>query len=69
MQKKLDDLSIEPKSANVERIPTTTTTLSVSDAKKALALVDSLEEDDDVQNVFHNLEMTDELEAAMSSED
>jgi transcriptional/translational regulatory protein YebC/TACO1 len=41
----------------------------VSDAKKALALVDSLEEDDDVQNVFHNLEMTDELEASMSSED
>ncbi|MDH3648825.1 MAG: YebC/PmpR family DNA-binding transcriptional regulator [Saprospiraceae bacterium] len=68
MQKKLEDLAIEPKSASIERLPTTTTTLSVHDAKQVLALVDLLEEDDDVQNVFHNLEMTDELEAAMNSE-
>ena len=65
MQKKLEELGIEPKSANLERIPTTTTTLSLSDAKSALHLIENLEEDDDVQNVFHNLEMTEELEAAL----
>ncbi|RMG83849.1 MAG: YebC/PmpR family DNA-binding transcriptional regulator, partial [Bacteroidetes bacterium] len=33
MQKKLDDLGIEPKSATLERIPTTTTSLGLEDAK------------------------------------
>lgn len=66
MQKKLDDLSIEARSATLERIPTTTTTLAVDESKSALALVEALEEDDDVVNVFHNLEMTEELEAALS---
>ena len=68
MQKKIEDLNLSVVSANLERIPTNTTTLSVDDAKKALSLIDTLEEDDDVQNVFHNLEMTDELEAALSGE-
>ncbi len=65
MQKKLEELNIEPKSANLERFPTTTTTLNLSEAKAALNLIENLEEDDDVQNVFHNLEMTEELEAAL----
>ena len=66
MQKKLEELNLEPKSATLERIPTTTTNLAVSEAKKALVLIEALEDDDDVQNVFHNLEMTSELEEALS---
>lgn len=69
MQKKLEELNIEPKSAVLERIPTTTTELDVSDAKVALAMVDALEDDDDVQNVFHNLEMTEELEKALEEDE
>ncbi|MGE5356312.1 MAG: YebC/PmpR family DNA-binding transcriptional regulator [Deltaproteobacteria bacterium] len=65
IQKKLEELGIEPKSATLERIPTTTTKVDVNDAKKALALVEFLEEDDDVQAVYHNLEMTEEIEAAL----
>ncbi|MEZ4908938.1 MAG: YebC/PmpR family DNA-binding transcriptional regulator [Saprospiraceae bacterium] len=65
IQKKLEELGIEPKSATLERIPTTTTNLDVSEAKKALTLVEYLEDDDDVQAVFHNLEMTDEIEQAL----
>ena len=68
MQKKLEDLEIEPTSATLERIPTTTTTLSVDDAKSVLALIEALEEDDDVQNVFHNMEMTEELETMLEAE-
>ena len=68
MQKKLEDLEIEPKSANLERIPTTTTELSVSDSKGVLHLIESLEEDEDVQAVFHNLEMTEELALALEGE-
>lgn len=66
MQKKLEDLQIEPKSANLERFPLNTVKLGVSDAKKALDLIEALEEEEDVQNVFHNLEMTEELEAALN---
>ena len=65
MQKKLEDVNLEVKSASLERIPNDTTTLALDDAKKVLDLIDNLEDDDDVQNVFHNLELTDELMAAM----
>ncbi len=68
MQKKLEEMAIEPKSANLERIPTTTSKLDLADAKKALTLVEALEEDDDVNVVFHNLEMTDELAEALEEE-
>ena len=64
----LEDLEIEPKSATLERIPTTTTELPVSDSKSVLHLIETLEEDDDVQAVFHNLEMTDELALALEDE-
>lgn len=62
MQKKLEELNIEVKQANLERIPTTTTEVGIGDAKKVLALIEALEEDDDVNMVFHNMEMTEELE-------
>ncbi|TVR87980.1 MAG: YebC/PmpR family DNA-binding transcriptional regulator [Saprospirales bacterium] len=65
MQKKLEELNLEPKSANLERIPMNTMKLSVDDSKKALDLIEALDEVEDVQNVFHNLEMTEELEAAL----
>ncbi len=42
-----------------------TTPDSLSDAKKTSKLLDLLEDDDDVETVAHNLEMTDELAAAL----
>jgi YebC/PmpR family DNA-binding regulatory protein len=65
MQKKLEELEIETESAKLERIPNNTETLDVESAKKVLKLIDVIEEDDDVQEVYHNLEMTDELVAAL----
>ena len=65
LQKKLEELNIEPKSASLERIPMTTMKLDVETAKKALKLIEYIEEDDDVHAVFHNLEMTEELGAAI----
>ena len=46
-----------------------TVELPVEDAKKILNLVDKFEDDDDVQNVYHNMEITDELVAEMEHED
>jgi len=66
MQKKLEELGIEPKSSTLERIPLTTLKLDLHEAKKALGLIELLEEVEDVQNVFHNLEMTEELESVLA---
>jgi len=65
LQKKLEILHIEPESANLQRIPNSTTALDVHNSKSILNMIEKFEEDDDVTNVFHNLEMTDELLAEM----
>jgi len=55
LQKALEDRGIKPLSAESEYLPLTPIELSDDQAKDALKLVDSLEQDDDVQKVFHNL--------------
>lgn len=69
MQSKLEEINLETQSAELHRIPNTTVKLEVEDAKKILNTIDKFEEDEDVQNVYHNLEMTDELEAALAEEE
>lgn len=61
MIKKLEQLSIEPESASLQRLPKTTLTLDEDATRKVLKLIDIIEEDEDVQNVFHNLNITDEM--------
>jgi YebC/PmpR family DNA-binding regulatory protein len=56
MQKALEEKGITPLSAEVEWIPTTTVELPEDQAQDVLKLVDKLEQDDDVQKVFHNLQ-------------
>jgi transcriptional/translational regulatory protein YebC/TACO1 len=65
MQKKLEELGIEAESAGLQRIPNTTVKLDVDAARKVMKLIEVFEDDDDVSEVFHNLEMTDELAAAL----
>ncbi len=55
MQKALEERKITPITAEVEWIPTTTVELPEDHAQDVLKLVDKLEQDDDVQKVFHNL--------------
>lgn len=62
---KLDELGIEVKNAELQRIPNITKELSVEEGKEILDIIDRFEQDDDVQNVYHTLEITDELEAAL----
>lgn len=61
MIKKLEKLQIEPESASLQRIPKTTVSLEEDATRKVLRLIDIIEEDDDVQNVFHTLEISDEM--------
>lgn len=55
MQKALEAKGIEPLNAELEWIPTTTVELGEEDAEEVLKLIARLEEDEDVQKVYHNL--------------
>jgi YebC/PmpR family DNA-binding regulatory protein len=55
MQKALEEKRITPISSELEWIPTTTVELPEEQAQDVLKLVDRLEQDEDVQKVFHNL--------------
>jgi YebC/PmpR family DNA-binding regulatory protein len=55
MQRALEEKKIQPISAEVEWIPSTTVQLREEQAQEVLKLVDKLEQDEDVQKVFHNL--------------
>jgi YebC/PmpR family DNA-binding regulatory protein len=59
MQTKLDELGIEPENAELQRIPNTTVDLDDETFPKVMKLIDALEDDDDVKNVYHNVEATD----------
>jgi YebC/PmpR family DNA-binding regulatory protein len=55
LQRALEERGITPISAELEYIPLNPMQLPEDKATEALALVDHLEQDDDVQKVFHNL--------------
>ena len=65
VQTKIAELELEPKEAGLQRIPSTTKQISVGTFKTLMKLIDKLEDDDDVQKVYHNVEFTDELAAAL----
>jgi transcriptional/translational regulatory protein YebC/TACO1 len=59
--KKLEEIGVTAESAELQRIPNDTKEIDIESARKVLKLIEVLEDDDDTQNVFHNLEMTREL--------
>lgn len=56
LQKALEDKGLNPLSSELEWIPTTTVSLDDEAAGEVFKLVDKLEQDEDVQKVFHNLQ-------------
>jgi YebC/PmpR family DNA-binding regulatory protein len=59
-QQGLEERDIEVDNAALVRIPSHTKTLSDSEAEAVIKLIDMLEEDDDVANVFHNMDENEE---------
>lgn len=55
MQKALEVLGIEVGSAKLERIPQSFVSVTEEQSLEVLKLIDRLEEDDDVQAVYHNM--------------
>lgn len=60
VQKKLEELNIEPETAELQRIPSTFVKLDDEAFKRVMKLIDALEDDDDVQKVYHNIEINEE---------
>jgi YebC/PmpR family DNA-binding regulatory protein len=65
VQKKLEEMGIQAENAELQRIPKEAKQLSVDHAVRVLKVIEEFEDDDDVQNVYHNLEVTEEIMAAM----
>jgi YebC/PmpR family DNA-binding regulatory protein len=55
MVKKLEDMKLEVENAELQRIPNTTKALDEESIRKVMKIVDLLEDDDDVTNIFHNM--------------
>ena len=68
VHKKLEEMHVKVENAELQRIAIETKKLDIDSARKVLRLVEEFEEIDEVQNVYHNLEMSDELVAALEAE-
>jgi YebC/PmpR family DNA-binding regulatory protein len=61
VQNKLKELEIEPKEAGLQRLPTTMKEISAETWETFSKLLDILEDDDDIQKVYHNVEFNEEM--------
>ncbi|PKQ16140.1 MAG: YebC/PmpR family DNA-binding transcriptional regulator [Actinobacteria bacterium HGW-Actinobacteria-7] len=61
----LEAAGLTVRGAELAMEPVNPAVVSVVDAKKVFRLVDKLEESDDIQNVYHTMELTDEILAAL----
>ena len=68
VKKELENAGINVKGAEIVMEPSTPTEVSVNDAKKVIRLIDKLEELEDLQNVFHTMDMTDEILQALEDD-
>ncbi|MDO8662564.1 MAG: YebC/PmpR family DNA-binding transcriptional regulator [Candidatus Omnitrophota bacterium] len=59
---------IKPQDAEITMVPSSTIKLTGNDAKQLLSLIDSLEEHDDVQHVYANFDIPDELMDQLAAE-
>lgn len=55
MQKALEEKNLNVVSAELQRLPTSTTQLTEEQEESVMNLVERIEEDDDVQAVYHNI--------------
>ena len=57
MQKALEERNIEIESAELMRTPTVTKALDDTQTEDLIKLIDKFEEDEDIANVFHTMDM------------
>ena len=64
----LQDAGIDYDSADVEFVPGLTIAVDLETAQKVFRLIDALEDNDDVQNVYANFEVPADVQAALDEE-
>jgi YebC/PmpR family DNA-binding regulatory protein len=57
MQKKLDGMDVEIENGELNRIPSTLVELDDDSCLSVMKLIEAMEDDDDVQKVYHNLDI------------
>ena len=65
VQLKLQEMGVEPESAELQRIPNDTLDLTLEQGVQIIKIIEEFEDDDDVQSVYHNVNVSDELAEAM----
>jgi len=66
VRKSLEEAGIAYTSAELTMIPKNTVALDEADARKTLRLLDSLEDNDDVQEVYANFDIPDDVMQALA---
>ncbi len=65
VQQAFEDAGFEPSEASLQMIPKNSIEVDAAVGRKVMNLVDALEDNDDVQNVYANFDMTDEVLAEL----
>jgi len=66
VQMKLQEMGLEPESAELQRIPNEALDLTTEQGVQIMKIIEEFEDDDDVQTVWHNLNVTDEVSEVMN---
>ena len=61
MNKRLEEMKVEVQNAELQRIPKTSVAIDVDTARRVFKFIEAIEEEDDVQAVYHNMELTEEI--------
>ena len=69
MRKSLSEKEIPINLAEITELPTNEVPVSAEVARKVLGLLNALEEHDDIQNVYSNCDIPEELLKELESED
>ena len=65
VQLKLQEMGLVPESAELQRIPNDALDLTLEQSLQIMKIIEEFEDDDDVQAVSHNLNVSDEVSEAM----
>ncbi len=69
VSKELEQAGFVVEEAGLKRVPNSLKALELEQAKQFLKMIDEFEENDDVQAVYHNLEITEDLEDKLYGEE
>jgi len=68
LRQMLADAGLETQSAELAMVPSSTVSVDAEAGQKLLKLIEALEEHDDVQNVYSNFDLPEQVMTAMENE-